>query len=114
MRIMIAIDNDIIGIWFNGTQITGLNVHGGCASEYHFRFDVPQHLVQIGENTVAYHLLDRGGATYFDTRILGESVGDKASQLRDSGVDGKGLEDAKGLQKTFNGKSKAGEKAGKK
>ena len=38
----------------------------------------------------------------------------KADQLSSSGVQGKGIANAPGLQKEFNEKSKAGEKAGKK
>ena len=42
------------------------------------------------------------------------SLGTKAYILKESGVPGKGLDKAHGLQKPFNPKSKAGEHAGKK
>ena len=38
----------------------------------------------------------------------------KADQLSSSGIEGKGIANAPGLQKEFNEKSKAGDKAGKK
>jgi hypothetical protein len=72
LRIMIGIDNDIEGVFFNGTPLTGHHGHDGCASLDHFRFDVPQALVQTGQNLVAIHVLDRGGQTFFDTRVLAE------------------------------------------
>lgn len=76
LRIMIAIDNDIEGVFFNGTRLPGQYPfkHDGCAHKDSFRFDIPQSLVLTGLNLVAFHVLDRGGQTFFDTRILAEGV----------------------------------------
>jgi hypothetical protein len=70
VRIMAAVDNDIVAVYFNGTLIAGLTVHNFCPDQDDFRFDVPQALVQTGQNTMVFHLLDRGEETYFDSRVL--------------------------------------------
>ena len=74
LRIMIAIDNDIVGVFFNGTLLSAQYplMHDGCAHRDSFRLDVPQSLVLTGQNLVAFHVLDRGGQTFFDNRILAE------------------------------------------
>src|SRR5262249_38028686 len=46
--------------------------HDGCPVLDEFRFDVPQSLVQVGQNLVAFHVLDRGAEAFFDTRVLAE------------------------------------------
>jgi hypothetical protein len=70
VRIMLSVDNDIRGVFFNGTSITGFASHDGCPQLDDFRFDVPQSLVQAGQNLVAFHVLDRGGDSFFDARVL--------------------------------------------
>lgn len=72
VRIMVSVDNDILGVFFNGTKISDLVEHDGSPIRDEFRFDVPRSLVQEGENLIAFHVLDRGEASFFDTRILAE------------------------------------------
>jgi hypothetical protein len=69
---MVSIDNDIVGAFFNGTPIAGFVPHDGCPILDEFSFDVPQSLVQSGQNLVAFHVLDRGAESFFDARILAE------------------------------------------
>lgn len=71
LRIMIAVDNDIVGLFFNGVLIASGVDHADCPNLDDFHFDVPQNLVHVGQNTVAFHLHDRGFESFFDTRILG-------------------------------------------
>jgi len=70
VRVMVAVDNDIADVFFNGVRISTPQEHGDCPSLDNYRFDVPQSLIQPGQNLVVYHLLDRGGESFFDTRIL--------------------------------------------
>jgi hypothetical protein len=72
IRIMVSIDNDIIGVFFNGKLIDTNIVHDQCPILDEFRFDVPQELVQAGSNLVVFHVLDRGVESFFDTRMLAE------------------------------------------
>jgi len=72
VRIMVSIDNDIIGVFFNGTSLSNSIYHEGCPIMDEFRFDVPQYLVQPGQNVVVFNILDRGAESFFDTRVLGE------------------------------------------
>ena len=73
IRVLVSIDDEIVGVFFNGTPIAGLISHDGCPIQDEFRFDVPQSLVQPGENFIAFHLLDRGTESFFDARILADS-----------------------------------------
>jgi hypothetical protein len=73
VRVMVAVDNDVVDVFFNGTRISTPVQHEGCPSHDDLRFDVPQNLIQPGQNLVVYHLLDRGSETFFDTRILGDA-----------------------------------------
>ena len=87
VRIMVSVDNDIIGVFFNGTLLpppTGLSYPFGidtCPVVDQFRFDVPPDLVQQGDNLVVYQLKDRGIESFFDTRILAELARDDFSEL---------------------------------
>jgi hypothetical protein len=72
IRIMVSVYNDIVGVFFNGTRIAENILHENCPVLDEFRIDVPQELVQPGQNFVAFHLRDRGVESFFDTRILGE------------------------------------------
>jgi hypothetical protein len=79
VRVMVSVDNDIVALFFNGTLIAENLVHEGCAipGEATFSIDVPQEvngrkLVQPGGNLVVYWLRDRGGGSFFDTRILAD------------------------------------------
>jgi len=88
VRVMVAVDNDIVGVFFSdldgvgvdGTPISGLVSHGDCPVLDEFRFDVPQELVRPGENhLIAFHVRDRGAdpggfnESFFDIKILAES-----------------------------------------
>jgi hypothetical protein len=77
VRVIVSVDNDIVGVFFNGTPISGSISHDGCPIRDEFRFDVPPELVQSGENLVAFHVLDRGAESFFDTRILAELSADQ-------------------------------------
>lgn len=76
VRVIVSVDNDIIGVFFEGTPLiehtrrTRKVIHEGCPLQDEFRFDVPQELVQPGENLVAFHVLDRGVESFFDAKIL--------------------------------------------
>jgi hypothetical protein len=78
VRIMVSVDNDIIGVFVNGTRIAKNIRHGECPILDEFRFDVPQELVQPGQNLVAFHVKDRppeigpANESFFDARILAE------------------------------------------
>jgi hypothetical protein len=69
VRVMMAVDNDVTAIFFNGVQISAGIQHSGCPSLNDLQINVPQNLVQAGQNTVIYHLIDQGFESYFDTRI---------------------------------------------
>jgi hypothetical protein len=87
VRIMVSVDNDIVGVFFNGTLLPpppGLSYPFGidtCPVVDQFRFDVPPELVQQGDNRVVYQLKDRGIESFFDTRILAEVTHDDFSEL---------------------------------
>lgn len=72
VQVRVSIDNDVQRIFFNGTEITGFNQSDGCPAIDRFSFNVPQNLVQAGENTVVYQVSDRGGSAFFDTRIFAD------------------------------------------
>jgi hypothetical protein len=76
---MVSVDNDIVGVFFNGKRIAERIEHGNCPILDEFRFDVPPELVKPGEeNLVAFHLLDRppdpgqANESFFDARILAD------------------------------------------
>src|SRR5262245_10804432 len=72
VRVMVSVDNDVLGVFFNGISIGGPIVREGCSILDEHRFDVPPSLVQAGENLVAFHVRDRGAASFFDARVLAE------------------------------------------
>lgn len=72
VRVKVSVDNDIVNLFFNGVAIASDVQHSDCPVLDNFQFDVPQSLVQAGQNTVVYHLRDRGFESFFDTRILGD------------------------------------------
>jgi hypothetical protein len=75
VRILVAVDNDIESVWFNGAQISGPIHHEGCPIRDEFRLDVPNELVRHGHNLVAFHVRDRTAPineSFFDFRILAE------------------------------------------
>ncbi len=72
LHIFVSVDNDVEAVFFNGIRLQTGNAHEGCPSQDNFRFDVPRDLIRPGSNLVAYQLLDRGGETFFDSRILAD------------------------------------------
>ena len=72
LRIMVSVDNDIVGVFFNGLPLTRFNSHDDCPIQDEFRFDVPPSLATPGDKLVAFHVLNRGGEAFFDARILAE------------------------------------------
>jgi hypothetical protein len=61
VRIMVSVDNDIVGVFFNGKRISDSISRDDCPVQDEFRIDVPQALVKPGENIVAFHVQDRRG-----------------------------------------------------
>jgi hypothetical protein len=72
VRVMIAIDNDILRVYFNGQPIGDAIAHDDCPIEDEFRVDVPQDLVRSEENTLVVHAIDRGQESFLDLRVLGD------------------------------------------
>ncbi len=72
VNIKVAFDNDIIGIFFNGTKIFGPISSDSCPVLDQTSIAVPSALVQQGSNLVVYHVRDRGFESFFDTRILAD------------------------------------------
>ena len=84
IRVMVSVDNDIRGVFFNGSSLIEHTLakrsvtHEECPVLDEFRFDVPPDLVRTGSNLLALHIVDRGpmgGAvneSFFDARVLAE------------------------------------------
>jgi hypothetical protein len=71
-RSQLGLDNDIVGVFFNGEPIAENITHKGCPILDEFRIDVPQRLVKTGQNVVVFHVSDQGDESFFDARILAE------------------------------------------
>jgi hypothetical protein len=69
---------------------------------------------EVGGNRYSWFTFINVDGLPIDEHQLLMDVDDKVDVLQKSGVEGKGLENAPGLQKTFNPKSQAGQHAGKK
>ncbi len=72
VRIAAGIDDDVEKVFFNGVQIGGPDLIGGCPVLDSVFYEVPQSLIQNGENVVAFQVFDRGGVSFFDMRVLSE------------------------------------------
>ena len=72
VRVMAMVDNDIVEVYFNGTQIGGFSSHEFCPDIDDFRFDVPDALTHPGDNLVVFRLRDRGLESFFDLRVLAD------------------------------------------
>jgi hypothetical protein len=72
LRIMVSVDNDIRGIFFDGHSLADFISHDECPIQDEFRFDVPSSLATPGRKLVAFHVLDRGEESFFDARMLAE------------------------------------------
>jgi RHS repeat-associated protein len=69
VQVWVAIDNDIIGIYWNGTQIGGSSTHENCPTLDSRAFSVSASLV-AADNVLAIRARDRGVESYFDARVL--------------------------------------------
>ena len=72
LGVKLSVDNDIEKIWFNGTEIAGLQPNNNCPLRDEYGYSIPQNLVQTGNNLIAYQVLDRGRQTFFDSRIVAD------------------------------------------
>lgn len=70
VQLKISVDNDIVGVFFNGASIGGPTTHENCPSLDDFTVQVPDGLVHAGPNLVALQLRDRGGESFFDMRVV--------------------------------------------
>jgi hypothetical protein len=68
MELFAAVDNDILEVWFNGKQMTGLPFrHDFCPHLDDFHKLLPDGV--IGTNLLAIRVSDRGGESFFDMRV---------------------------------------------
>jgi hypothetical protein len=80
LRVMVAVDNDIEGVFFNGTPLvehtlgTETVAHHNCPVPDEFRFDVPSSLVTPGDNVIALHVLDSGDESFVDIRVIADAA----------------------------------------
>ena len=72
VRVMAMVDNDILEVYFNGTQIGGPVSHDYCPELDDFRFDVSDAIAHAGDNVLVFHLRDRGVESFFDARVLAD------------------------------------------
>jgi hypothetical protein len=100
VQILVSVDNDIVGIFFNGTPLSGFAPHDECPILDEFAFAVPQELVRPGANVVVFHVLDRGVESFFGTRILADRP---KSRILEAGT----------IQGTINGQTFSGRVAGR-
>lgn len=54
-RVMVSVDNDILGVFVNGVAVADTITHDECPILDEFRIDLPSELIQLGENLVAFH-----------------------------------------------------------
>ena len=66
-----AVDNDVVAIYFNGTMVSGPISHDGCPNLDDVSIPIPDEILQAGDNLVAFQVLDRGGESFFDMRVVG-------------------------------------------
>ncbi len=71
VQVRFAVDNDLIGLYFNGQLIASNINHSDCPNLDDYLVNVPQSLLRNGNNTIAFHLHDYGFETFFDSRIVG-------------------------------------------
>lgn len=72
VRLLVAVDNDVLGVFLNGKAVPGYHYHEGCPTRDQFRFDIPSALVKPGMNLLAVQLQDRGGASFADVSLLAD------------------------------------------
>jgi len=64
-----AVDNKIVEVWFNGTQISGSMNHDFCPHYDDISVDVPGGLVIAGTNIIAVRVRDTGLESFFDMAL---------------------------------------------
>ena len=69
VQVWVAIDNDIMAIYWNGVQIGGPSTHENCPTLDNRAFAVSPGLVG-SDNVLAIRARDRGNQAYFDARVL--------------------------------------------
>src|SRR3990167_4713687 len=69
VKIKLAVDNYLLGIFVNGTQVAGQKFSANCPSRDDFVFDVPQSSIKAGENLIVFWLADVGVESYFDAQV---------------------------------------------
>ena len=79
LKIYIATDNDIEGVFVNGTQVDG-NHLGNCAERNSAVYQVPDNLLQREETLIVYQLYDNSAKGYFDTRITADVADEMPTQ----------------------------------
>ncbi len=72
VRLLVAVDNDVIGVFLNGKAVPGYHYHEGCPTRDQFRFDIPSALVKPGMNLLAVQMQDRGGESFADVSLLAD------------------------------------------
>lgn len=73
LRLVVSVDNDIVGVFLNGHSVSLPTPHDGCPVEDEFLIDLPREHVNFGApNLLAFHVLDRGRESYFDATLLAE------------------------------------------
>jgi len=64
-----AVDNKIVEVWFNGTQISGSIPHDFCPHYDDISVNVPGGLVIAGTNIIAVRVRDTGLESFFDMAL---------------------------------------------
>lgn len=83
LRVLVAIDNDV-QVLINGVDISGgLVTHECCPILDEFLFEVPDSLLQEGENLLAVRARDRGVESYVDLRVLVDGDGSLNREISD-------------------------------
>jgi pimeloyl-ACP methyl ester carboxylesterase len=72
VQVLVAVDNDIDEVFFNGVPISGPQQHDNCPTHDAFQFSVPESAIVTGQNTLVYSLSDRGDETFFDSRVMAD------------------------------------------
>jgi hypothetical protein len=72
LRVMFAVDNDVLSVFWNGVMVANQVIHDNCPIQDEFRVNVPANLVLAGANLLALHVRDRGDESFIDLRVLAE------------------------------------------
>jgi hypothetical protein len=69
--VAVAVDNNVVSVYWDGVNIGGPNNHEGCATPDSFIYPVPAVLATPGAHVVGVHAQDHGGVTYLDVEVRG-------------------------------------------